>query len=100
MKITKEKLTQIIKEELEDEFGRTEPTQPEWKSNTPIEPQNLDQNANNLWEDLNALLAQWQPTSDEGIRYKQDLDSAMKQYSTDQDRPTQPPQMPPANKEY
>ena len=51
-------------------------------------PSDLDQRATSLWEHLNGLLKQWQPTEDEGIQYKKDLYTLMDDFLKSPDKPS------------
>jgi len=51
-------------------------------------PSDLDQRATSLWEHLNGLLKQWQPTEDEGIQYKKDLHTLMDDFLKSPDKPS------------
>tara|TARA_R100001594_G_scaffold44636_3_gene77141 strand:- start:540 stop:830 length:291 start_codon:yes stop_codon:yes gene_type:complete len=88
MKLTKARLREIIKEEMDmspnipaDEEGNLA-----WDS---VElPEDLSNRATSLWEHLNGLLKQWRPTEAESIQYKKDLFILMDDFLRSPDRPS------------
>jgi len=70
MKVTKQQLQQLIKEELQSFLNETHPT---------INPEEVPEgevSQDNYMELLNAvqrLYMEWKPTEDEGTRYKEQL---------------------------
>jgi len=81
MKITKQQLKRIIKEEIQ-QLNETV-YQPPGVMGPPSPSVSLEA----LWRDLNSLLARW---TDKEHQYYRDLYYVMEAYSTSPDRPTLP----------
>ena len=102
MKMTKQKLKKIIKEEVDiiKEAHRGNPNKP-WDAFFPPQadteasadsevmgPPSPSVSLGSLWRDLNVLLKNW---PDHDHQYYKDLFNLMEDYSTSPDRPTRLP---------
>jgi len=86
MKITKTKIKEIIREELERPLTLDTEGKLTWDH---VEmPSNLHTRAESLWTHLNGLLKTWRPTEGESIQYKKDLFTLMDDYLRSPDRPS------------
>ncbi len=88
MKLTKARLREIIKEEMD--MSPSIPTDEEgnlaWDSVKM--PEDLSNRVTSLWEHLNGLLKNWRPTESESIQYKKDLFILMDDFLKSPDRPS------------
>ena len=86
MKITKTRIKEIIREELERPLTLDTEGKLTWDH---VEmPSNLHTRAESLWTHLNGLLKTWRPTEGESIQYKKDLFTLMDDYLRSPDRPS------------
>jgi len=88
MKMTKTRLREIIKEELDmgDQLQLDDEGKLTW-DHVDL-PDDLHSRTTSLWEHLNGLLQNWRPTEGESIQYKKDLFTLMDDFLRSPDRPS------------
>jgi len=88
MKMTKTRLREIIKEEMDmgDQLQLDDEGKLTWDHVDM--PDDLHNRTTSLWEHLNGLLQNWRPTEGESIQYKKDLFTLMEDFLKSPDRPS------------
>jgi len=84
MKITKQRLKELITEEVRSIQGQNLPNDIAYVDM----PDDLHNRTTSLWEHLNGLLQKWTPTEEESTQCKKDLFTLMNDFLKSPDRPS------------